>query len=73
MSSRTSCPARNKKNRLVVLGLTNDKRFLKAVLENQGAGIYYVVTAYEASTEDKTLYMRLRGGDYNDTDETKSK
>ncbi|MGI0061826.1 MAG: hypothetical protein ACREBA_05170 [Nitrosotalea sp.] len=49
-----------KKNRLVLLGPTSGERFLKAVLENHGAGTYYVVTAYEASIEDKKLYNRLK-------------
>lgn len=50
-------------NRLILLGITKDKRLLNVVLENRGGGSYYPVTAYDASREDETLYKRLRGGE----------
>jgi len=51
------------KNRLVLLGMTLNERLLSVVLENRGKGTYYVVTAYDASPQDKILYQRLRGGE----------
>ena len=50
-------------NRLVILGCTFDSRYLNVVIENKGKGIYYIVTAYDASTQDKTLFQRLKGGE----------
>jgi hypothetical protein len=51
------------RNRVVLVGYTNEKRLLNVVLENKGGGNYYPVTAYEASPEDEALYKRLRGGE----------
>lgn len=45
-----------KKNRLVLLGYTKDKKLLNVVLENHGEGAYYVITAYDASHVDTQLY-----------------
>jgi len=55
-----------KKNRLILLGHTAEKRLLNIVLENHGEGNYYIVTAYDASSEDINLYKRLKGGDINE-------
>ncbi len=54
------------KGRLVLIGLTDEKKFVAVVLEAQGHGTYYPVTAYEPSTEDIALYKRLKGGEDND-------
>jgi uncharacterized DUF497 family protein len=51
------------RNRVVLIGETNEKRLLVVVLQNRGGGNYYPVTAYDASTEDTALYQRLRGGE----------
>lgn len=51
------------KNRLVLLGMTDNNRLLNVVLESRGKDIYYVVTAYEASVADQALYQRLQGGE----------
>jgi len=52
-----------KRNRLVLLGLTEEGRLLNVVLESRGRGSYYPVTSYDASSEDKRLYKRVRGGE----------
>ena len=51
------------KNRIVLLGPTHDKRLLNIVLEGRGKGMYYVITAYDASAKDIKLYKRLKGGE----------
>jgi uncharacterized DUF497 family protein len=51
------------RNRVVLVGYTDEKRLISVVLENRGSGIYYAVTAYDASAEDRALYHRLRGGE----------
>jgi uncharacterized protein len=51
------------RNRVVLIGETNEKRLLAVVLENRGGGNYYPVTAYDASEADRALYQRLRGGE----------
>lgn len=56
------------KGRLVVIGQTEEGRVLGAVLKSKGQGQYYPVTAYDADAHDTTLYNRLRGGDYHETD-----
>jgi len=57
-----------KKNRLILLGETNEEKLLNVVLENHGAGTYYVITAYDTSQEDTKLYKRLKGGESNEAD-----
>lgn len=52
-----------KRKRLILLGLTSDDRLLNIVLENKGRGIYYPITAFDASRKDKVLYKKLRGGE----------
>jgi uncharacterized DUF497 family protein len=51
------------RNRVVLIGETNEQRLLAVVLENRGGGNYYPVTAYDASDADTVLYERLRGGE----------
>lgn len=58
-----------KKGRLVLIGKTEEGRVLGVVLESKGKRQYYPVTGYDADVHDTTLYNRLRGGDYNETDE----
>lgn len=58
-----------KNNRLVLLGYTNEERLLNVVLENRGTGNYYVITSYDASSEDTKLYNRLKGGDLDEANE----
>lgn len=50
------------KSRLVLLGYTDEERFLAIVLESQGKGVYYPITAYDASEKDLAFYKRLKGG-----------
>lgn len=56
------------KGRLLLTGPTEEKRIVSVVLESQGHGSYYPITAYDANTMDITLYNRLKGGDENETD-----
>jgi uncharacterized DUF497 family protein len=51
------------RNRVVLVGETNEERLLVVVLQNRGGGNYYPVTAYDASAKDTVLYHRLRGGE----------
>lgn len=51
------------KGRLVLIGLTGNKRILAVILEAKGRGSYYPITAYEADSHDIALYNRLRGGE----------
>lgn len=51
------------KERLVLIGLSKANRMIAVVLEGQGRGVYYPITAYEPDEKDKTLYRRLKGGD----------
>ncbi len=53
------------KNRLVIIGLTEEKRILATILESKGRGIYYPITAYPADSRDIALYKRLKGGENN--------
>jgi uncharacterized DUF497 family protein len=52
-----------KRNRLVLLGNTNDDRLINVVLESRGKRNYYPITAYDASPEDEVLHERLKGGE----------
>lgn len=55
-----------KKGRLVVIGITAEKRLLTIILEPKGRGQYYPITAYEADIKDTKLFKRLRGGVKNE-------
>jgi uncharacterized DUF497 family protein len=52
-----------KQSRVVVVGYTEEKRLLGVPLHNLGKGLYYPLTAYDASPKDKVLYERERGGE----------
>ena len=51
------------KNRLLLIGLTEEKRILTIVLEPIRNGIYYPITAYPSDSSDIALYARLKGGE----------
>lgn len=51
------------KNRLVLIGETEENLILVIVLEANGKGKYYPITAYPAEKQDITLYKRLKGGE----------
>ncbi|MBI2049675.1 BrnT family toxin [Candidatus Roizmanbacteria bacterium] len=55
------------KNRLVLIGSTEEERILAVILELKGRGTYYPITAYPADKKDIALYNRLKnkGGDRN--------
>ena len=57
------------KERLVLIGLTDEKRLIAVVLEAKGHGTYYPVTAYEPRADDRALYNRLKGGENNNEEE----
>lgn len=54
------------KNRLVLIGPTEEKRILTVVLEPKGKSAYYPITAYPSDQSDIALYNRLKGGDENE-------
>lgn len=54
------------KNRLVLIGQTEEERILGVILESKGRGVYYPITAYNAGKQDTSLYKRLKGGDSNE-------
>ena len=56
------------RKRVVLVGVTMEKRLLGVVLENHGEGKYYPLTAYDALTEDRVLYERERGGERDETE-----
>jgi hypothetical protein len=47
--------------RVVLVGPTRAGRMLEVVLEPEGNGEYYVVTAHPASRKDRALYRRETG------------
>mgnify|MGYP001599455512 FL=1 len=55
------------KNRLVLIGSTEEERILAVILESKGRGTYYPITAYPADKKDVVLYNRLKskGGEDN--------
>ena len=56
-----------KKGRLVVISKTEEQRLLGVVLEAEGKGTFYPVTAYDANAHDTALYNRLQGGEDDET------
>jgi len=56
------------KNRLVIIGSTEEKVVLTIILESKGTGIYYPITAYASEDRDIMLYKRLRGGEKYEKD-----
>jgi hypothetical protein len=53
------------KSRLVIIGSTDEALIITVILESNGKGKYYPITAYPASKQDITLYKRLKGGDFD--------
>lgn len=51
------------KNRLVLIGQTEEALLITIILEANGRGKYYPITAYPADIHDITLYKRLKGGE----------
>ena len=52
-----------KKNRLVLIGPLGEGSLLVVILESNGKGKYYPITAYPAEKQDIALYKRLKGGE----------
>jgi len=46
------------KNRIIIVGKTQDGRILEIVLQLKGRGRYYPITAYDAETETVVEYNR---------------
>jgi hypothetical protein len=64
LSNRRSIRLRHKKNpvRVVVLGVTQNARLLKVVLEFQGRGQYFLVTAMNMGPEERRRYgKKIKG------------
>jgi hypothetical protein len=51
-----------KKGRVVLVGPTAAGRVLEVVLDPEGRGVYYPVTAFPASRKDRALYQQHKGG-----------
>ena len=49
--------------RTVVVGPSSSGRMLEVVLDPEGSGVYYVVTAHPASRKDRALYAKEKGGE----------
>ena len=52
-----------KKGRSLVLGPTLAGRMLTVVLDQEGEGVYYPVTARPASRRERAVYAQEKGGD----------
>lgn len=50
-----------KKGRLLIIGLVDDKRMITVVLDHEGKGRYYPVTARPASRKERKLYKEQKG------------
>ena len=50
------------KKRLVLIGPTEEERVLTIILESNGHGTYYPVTAYPSDMQDIILFKHLQGG-----------
>jgi len=53
------------KNRLVLIGTTEENRMLVVILELKEHAAYYPITAYPANKHDVTLYNHVKGGEDN--------
>lgn len=51
------------KKRLILLGETDAGRVLEIVLVSKSKGLFYPVTAYDASAGEVALYRRKKGGE----------
>lgn len=51
------------KNRLVLIGLTEENLVMTVILESKGKGKYYPITAYPTDKHDVVLYERIKGGE----------
>lgn len=49
--------------RSIVVGPTRDGRMLAVVIEPEGAGVFFPVTARPASRDERRRYAELRGGE----------
>lgn len=50
------------KGRLVLIGPTGSRRMLAVVLEPEGRGVYYPVTARPATRKERRRYREEKGG-----------
>lgn len=55
------------KKRLIMVGQTDTGRVLEIVLQAKGRGVYYPVTAYDASPPMKVTYLRRREANNNES------
>lgn len=54
------------KSRVVLVGMTEEKRILTVVLEPKKDKTYYPITAYRSSRQEVAIYKRLRGGEHDE-------
>jgi len=52
-----------KKGRTALVGPTDSGKILRVILDPEGKGIYYPVTAYVASKKDRALYKQEKEGE----------
>ncbi len=52
------------KGRIMVIGPTLDGRMLAVVLDPEGQGVYYPVTARSADKKERRDYQRDKGGEH---------
>lgn len=60
------------KNRLVVIGQTEESLVMTVILQSKGKDKYYPITAYPSDKHDVILYKRLKGGE-NENENKKNK
>jgi uncharacterized DUF497 family protein len=53
--------AKVRKGRVFIIGPTSSGRMLVVVLDEEGTGIYYVVTARPADRAERRIYQRQKG------------
>lgn len=51
------------KNRIILVGPTRTRKMLAVMLESEGGGVYYPVTARPASRRERGIYRREREGE----------
>ncbi len=50
-------------SRVMIVGETSKGRLLSIVLGHKGEGVFYPVTARDASRKDRRRYLELKGGE----------
>jgi hypothetical protein len=53
--------SRTRQRRLRIIGQTEAGRYLTVILAPRGRGVYYPITARDATTAERRLYQRQKG------------